>query len=58
MEGRMERSIPEHTAFVQNILAGNADEAERQLQSHLNSLRDELVRVLTNMVLPFAQNGI
>jgi len=58
MEGRMERSIPEHTAFVENILAGNADEAERQLQSHLNSLRDELVRVLTNMVLPFAQNGI
>lgn len=58
MEGRMQRSIPEHTAFAESILAGNADEAERQIQSHLNSLRDELVRVLTNMVLPFAQNGI
>jgi DNA-binding GntR family transcriptional regulator len=58
MEGRMERAIPEHAAFVDSILAGNADDAERQIQSHLNSLRDELVRVLTNMVLPFAQNGI
>jgi len=58
MEGRMERAIPEHAAFVDSILAGNADDAERQIQSHLNSLRDELVHVLTNMVLPFAQNGI
>lgn len=58
MEGRMQRSIPEHTAFVESILAGDADAAEQHIRSHLNSLRDELVRVLTNMVLPFAQNGI
>jgi DNA-binding GntR family transcriptional regulator len=58
MEGRMERAIPEHRAFVESILAGNADEAEQQMRSHLSSLRDELVRVLTNMVLPFTQNGV
>jgi len=58
MEGRIYRSNIEHTAFVESILAGNGDEAAQQMRSHLNNLRQELVNVLVNLVLPFAQNGI
>jgi len=58
MKGRIERSNPEHEAFVASILAGDGEEAERQMRSHLTNLRQELVHVLTNLVLPFAQEGV
>ncbi|UCG08653.1 MAG: GntR family transcriptional regulator [Desulfobacterales bacterium] len=58
MEGRVHRSNIEHTAFVESILAGNGDDAAQQMRSHLNNLRQEIVNVLVNLVLPFAQNGI
>jgi DNA-binding GntR family transcriptional regulator len=58
MEGRIERSIREHEAVVASILAGNGAEAEQQMRSHLNNLRQELVRVLLNLVLPFVEHGI
>jgi DNA-binding GntR family transcriptional regulator len=58
MEGRVHRSNLEHTAFVESILSGNGDEAAQQMRSHLNNLRQEIVNVLVNLVLPFAQNGI
>jgi DNA-binding GntR family transcriptional regulator len=58
MEGRVHRSNIEHTAFVESILAGNGDDAALQMRSHLNNLRQEIVNVLVNLVLPFAQNGI
>jgi DNA-binding GntR family transcriptional regulator len=58
MQGRMERSTLEHEAIVESILAGNGDGAERLMRNHLNNLRQELVRVLVNLVLPFAQNGV
>lgn len=58
MEGRMQRSIREHEAFVSSILAGDGEAAERQMRTHLEKLRHELVHVLTNLVLPFARHGI
>ncbi len=58
MEGRVHRSNIEHTAFVESILAGDGDAAAQQMRSHLNNLRQEIVNVLVNLVLPFAQNGI
>jgi DNA-binding GntR family transcriptional regulator len=58
MEGRVHRSNIEHTAFVESILAGDGDAAARQMRSHLNNLRQEIVNVLVNLVLPFAQNGV
>ena len=58
MEGRVHRSNIEHTAFVESILAGNGDGAAEQMRGHLNNLRQEIVNVLVNLVLPFAQNGI
>ena len=58
IEGRMQRSLYEHEAFVESILAGDGDSAEREMRRHLNNLREQLVRVLVNLVLPFAQNGL
>ncbi len=58
MEGRVERSNREHEAIVTGVLAGDGGEAERQMRSHLNDLRQELEHVLVNLVLPFAQNGV
>jgi GntR family transcriptional regulator, rspAB operon transcriptional repressor len=58
MEGRVHRSNIEHAAFVESILAGKGDDAQQQMRSHLNNLRQEIVNLLVNLVLPFAQNGI
>lgn len=58
MEGRVQRSNFEHTAFVESILSGDGANAEKRIRSHLNNLRQEIVNVLVNLVLPFAQNGI
>ena len=58
MEGRVHKSNIEHTAFVESILSGNSGDAEQRVRSHLNNLRKEIVNVLVNVVLPFAQNGI
>ena len=58
MEGRVHRSNLEHTAFVESILIGDSAGAEKQMRSHLNNLRQEIVNILTNLVFPFAQNGI
>jgi len=58
MEGRVERSNHEHEEIVSYILDGRGIEAEHQMFNHLNNLRQELVRVLVNLVLPFAENGI
>ncbi|MEJ2708774.1 MAG: GntR family transcriptional regulator [Anaerolineales bacterium] len=56
--GRMERSASEHEAFVQAILEGNGEAAERHMRDHLERLREELVNLLENMVLPFVQEGV
>jgi DNA-binding GntR family transcriptional regulator len=58
MQGRVHRSNLEHTAFVESILLGNGDDAEQQMRSHLNNLRQEILNILVNLVFPFAQNGI
>jgi GntR family transcriptional regulator, rspAB operon transcriptional repressor len=58
IQGRMERSIGEHQAVVENILAGNGEEAARLTRLHLANVRSELVTLLINMVLPFAGTGI
>lgn len=58
MQGRIERSNPEHEAIIESILAGDGQEAERLMHVHLNNVREELVRLLVNLVLPFVQEGI
>jgi GntR family transcriptional regulator, rspAB operon transcriptional repressor len=58
IQGRMERSIAEHQVVVDNILAGNGEEASRLTRLHLINLRTELINLLVNFVLPFAGTGI
>ncbi len=58
LEGRMQRSITEHEAIVESILANDEENADINMRRHLTNLREELVRVLVNLVFPFAQNGI
>lgn len=58
IQGRVYRSNDEHYRVLECILAGDGDEAERCMQQHLNQLRQELVSVLINIVLPFAREGV
>ena len=58
MKGRIARSNLEHRAIVDSILAGDQEEAERRMRVHLHNVRDELVRLLIHLVLPFAEEGI
>ena len=58
LQGRVERSNPEHQAIVESVLAGDGDEAERLMQDHLNKVRKELLHVLANLVLPFVEEGV
>jgi DNA-binding GntR family transcriptional regulator len=58
MQGRIERSNPEHEAIVESILAGDGKAAEHLMHVHLNNVREELVRLLVNLVLPFVQEGV
>jgi DNA-binding GntR family transcriptional regulator len=58
MQGRIERSNPEHETIVECILSGDGAEAERLMRAHLENVRDELVRLLVNLVLPFVEEGV
>ena len=58
MQGRIERSNPEHVQIIESILAGDGETAERYMRIHLNNVRDELVRLLVNLVLPFVEEGV
>ena len=56
--GRMEESLIEHQAFVDAILAGRGDDAERLMVNHLVIIRDDLINLLVNLVLPFVDEGV
>jgi DNA-binding GntR family transcriptional regulator len=58
IDGRMVRETVEHTAIAESILAHDLDEAEQRTLRHLQHVRQEVVYLLANMVLPFATNGI
>jgi DNA-binding GntR family transcriptional regulator len=58
MQGRTRRSTQEHFDFAEAILAGDGEEAEKRMRRHLNNVREELVRLLINVVLPFVQEGV
>lgn len=58
LHGRRGRSIQEHEAFVNCVLSGDGEQAERLMRTHLNRVRDELVHLLVNLVLPFVDEGI
>jgi DNA-binding GntR family transcriptional regulator len=58
IRSRVSRSINEHRAVMEGILAGNGEEAERQTCAHFQHVREELIHLLVNMVLPFVDEGV
>ncbi len=58
IEGRMARETVEHTLIAESILAQDVDEAEQRTLRHLQHVRQEIVSLLSNMVLPFATHGV
>ena len=58
MQSRMTESINEHKAIAKAILDGDAEAADQSMQDHLNRVRDDLARLLENLVLPFVENGV
>ncbi len=58
IRNRVERANDEHKAIMDAILAGDGDEAERQTHAHFKQVREELIHVLVNMVLPFVEEGV
>jgi DNA-binding GntR family transcriptional regulator len=56
--GRISRSIKEHEAMVKAILSGDSDKAEEETIFHLKLVRNELISLLVNMVLPYAKDGV
>jgi DNA-binding GntR family transcriptional regulator len=58
IRSRVDRANTEHKAIMDAILAGDAEEAERQTQAHFRQVREELIHVLVNMVLPFVDAGV
>ncbi|HVO71810.1 MAG TPA: FCD domain-containing protein [Aggregatilineaceae bacterium] len=58
MQGRMVRSTDEHEGIIEAILAHEGDAAEQRMRQHLNAVREELVRLLVTLVLPFVDNGV
>jgi DNA-binding GntR family transcriptional regulator len=49
---RMEQSAREHKAILAKVFAGDADGVEALALSHLSSVKQTLLTVLTNFVLP------
>jgi DNA-binding GntR family transcriptional regulator len=58
IQGRISRSTAEHQRVAACVLDGDGEGAEREIRAHLNQVRDELVRLLVNVVLPFAESGV
>lgn len=58
IRSRVDRSNAEHKAVMDAILAGDCNEAERQTRLHFRQVREELIHVLVNMVLPFVEEGV
>ena len=58
IRSRVERSIDEHKAIMDAILAGDGEEAERRTHAHFKQVREELIHLLVNMVLPFVEEGV
>ena len=58
LSGLMVNSKDEHLAVAREVLAGNSEAAREAMRAHLQSMRQNLVTILVNLVLPFAKDGI
>jgi DNA-binding GntR family transcriptional regulator len=57
LQGRTRKSLEEHENFTRSVLAGDPDEAERQIREHLARVRDDLVLLVKRLVMPFSNSG-
>ena len=57
LQGRTKTSIKEHEKFVGHVLESNPDEAEEQIQIHLTRVRDDLIQLVVNVVIPYTDTG-
>jgi DNA-binding GntR family transcriptional regulator len=58
MRGRLDTSTKEHEKFVNAIIDGEPDDADKAMQEHLNDVREGLLKILITMILPYARNGL
>ncbi len=58
MQTRIQLSTEEHEAFVDSILAGNGELAERQIREHLGKVCAAVTTLVELVMLPFADNGV
>ncbi len=58
MIGRFERSTEEHEKFINAIISGEPDKADKAMQEHLNNVREGLLKILVTMILPYARQGL
>ena len=57
LQGRTEKSVAEHEAFVRSVLVGDAAGAEGLMREHLARVRDDLIQLVKRLVLPFSASG-
>jgi len=50
--GRLAKSVEQHTAIVEAILAEDPDEAERRMRSHIRSVMEDQLRTVTEVGTP------
>ena len=46
LEGRVEKSAVEHERIVQAVCVGGSHNARKQMWSHLQKLKNELVKIM------------
>jgi DNA-binding GntR family transcriptional regulator len=57
LEGRMQRSVREHTEIVDSLLAGDGANAAEKMRAHIEHVYHDLVDTL-RVVMPFVQGNI
>lgn len=57
LRGRTSQSVKEHEAIVNNVLACNPDEAAKCMEIHLYRVRDDLVNLVSKILIPYNKNG-
>jgi DNA-binding GntR family transcriptional regulator len=58
LRGRLDIATGEHERIVNAVINGDAEGAELAMQTHLNSVRQGLLKVLITMILPYARDGL
>ncbi len=54
LEGRIEKTVAEHEAFVQAILEKNPEKAEQAMQEHMKNVKRELIKLMKVFHYPSA----